>query len=318
MSAPVAVVICAYDERRLPLLERAVGSVLAQTVRPAEVIVAVDHNPVLLELARARLPQALVMANDRGRGAGEARNAGVAASRHGEILAFLDDDAWAAPDWIERALGSFADERVMGVGGTIDPEWEAPPPGWFPAEFNWTVGCSYPGLPQRTSPVRNLIAASMFVRREVFEELDGFRAGFGKRGTRSRPEETDLCLRANERRPGGLWLHDPAVAIRHSVPPARGRPRYFFARCYEEGRGKAELARFAGSGAALAAEREYTRRTLPAGVLAGVRDGLSGHDRAGFARSAAIVAGLSVTAAGYAYGLLSTARVGQMTEAGAA
>jgi hypothetical protein len=234
------------------------------------------------------------------------------------VLAFLDDDAWAAPDWIERALGAFADERVMGVGGTIDPDWEGARPGWFPAEFNWTVGCSYPGLPTQIAPVRNLIAASMFVRRSVFEELGGFRAGFGKRGTRSRPEETDLCLRANSRRPEGLWLHDPAVAIRHSVPPSRGRARYFFTRCYAEGRGKAELARFAGSGAALAAEREYTRRTLPAGVLAGVREGLSGRDRAGIARSAAILAGLSVTAAGYAHGLLAAARVGQMTEAGSA
>jgi glycosyltransferase involved in cell wall biosynthesis len=317
MSASVAVVICAYDERRLELLERAVASVLAQTRAPAEVVVAVDHNPILLARARARLPRARVIANGGGRGAGEARNAGVAATRAGDVLAFLDDDACAAPDWIERALVSFADARVMGVGGTIAPDWEGARPGWFPSEFNWTVGCSYPGLPTRTAPVRNLIAASMFVRRGVFEELGGFRPGFGKRGTRSRPEETELCLRANSRWPDGIWLHDPAVAIRHSVPPGRGRARYFLSRCYEEGRGKAELARFAGSGAALAAEREYTRRTLPAGVAAGLRDALSGRDRAGLARSAAIITGLAVTAVGYTHGLLTAGAVGQMTEAGA-
>lgn len=314
MSPSVAVVICAFDERRLALLERAVASVFAQSVTPARVVVAVDHNPALLQRARASLPQALVIENDRAQGAGEARNAGVAATADGEVLAFLDDDAWAAPDWIERALVSFADDRVMGVGGTIDPDWEGTRPGWFPAEFNWTVGCTYPGLPTRPAPVRNLIAASMFVRRSVFEELGGFRTGFGKLGERSRPEETDLCLRANTRWPGRSWLHDPAVAIHHSVPRARGRARYFIARCYAEGRGKAELARFAGSGAALAAEREYTRRTLPAGVATGLRDGLSGRDRAGFARTAAILAGLSVTAAGYAHGRLATGPVGQMTE----
>jgi glycosyltransferase involved in cell wall biosynthesis len=317
MTASVTVVICAFDERRLELLERAVDSALGQTRAPAEVVVAIDHNPVLLERARARLRGVRVIENDRGRGAGEARNAGVAATAAGGILAFLDDDASAAPDWIERALDSFAQERVMGVGGTIAPDWEGERPGWFPAEFNWTVGCSYPGLPIRPAPVRNLIAASMFVRRSVFEELGGFRAGFGKRGTRSRPEETELCLRANRRWPGRLWLHDPAVSIRHSVPPARGRPRYFVSRCYEEGRGKAELARYAGRGAALAAERDYTFRTLPAGVAAGLRDGLSGRDRAGLARSAAILAGLAVTTAGYTHGLLAASPVGQMTDAGA-
>ncbi len=224
MSPSVAVVICAFDERRLALLERAVASVFAQSVTPARVVVAVDHNPALLQRARASLPQALVIENDRAQGAGEARNAGVAATADGEVLAFLDDDAWAAPDWIERALVSFADDRVMGVGGTIDPDWEGTRPGWFPAEFNWTVGCTYPGLPTRPAPVRNLIAASMFVRRSVFEELGGFRTGFGKLGERSRPEETDLCLRANTRWPGRSWLHDPAVAIqpqRSSRPGAR-------------------------------------------------------------------------------------------------
>ena len=318
MSTSVAVVICAYDERRLELLEQAVGSVLAQTAAPGEVVVAIDHNPALLALARARLVGARVIENDRGRGAGEARNAGVAAARGGELLAFLDDDARAAPDWIERALTAFADPAVMGVGGTIAPDWEQAAPGWFPAEFNWTLGCTYPGLPSRPAPVRNLIAASMFVRRGVFEELGGFRAGFGKRGARSRPEETELCLRANRRWPERRWLHDPSVAVSHSVPAARGRARYFLERCWQEGRGKAELATYAGAGPALAAERDYARHTLPAGVAGGLRDAFSGRDPGGLARSGAIVAGLAVTAAGYARGRLARDGLGQMTEAEAA
>lgn len=317
MTPSVAVVICAYDERRLGLLETAVRSVLDQTVPAADVVVAVDHNPALAALARTRLSGARVIESDRDRGAGEARNAGVAAARAGDVLAFLDDDARAERDWIERAVRAFEDERVLGVGGTIAPAWERGAPDWFPAEFNWTIGCSYPGLPEQVAPVRNLIAASMFVRGSVFVELGGFRAGFGKRGTRSRPEETELCLRANRRWPQRVWLHDPSVAVRHSVPAARGRASYFFARCYQEGRGKAELARYAGSSAALAAELQYSRRTLPAGVMAGLRDAASGRDRAGLARSAAIVGGLGATAAGYAHGLLTTARDGRMTEAGA-
>jgi hypothetical protein len=42
-------------------------------------------------------------------------------------------------------------------------------------------------------------------------------------------------------------------------------------------------------------------RTLPAGVLRGVRDGLRG-DLAGLSRAAHIVAGLVLTASGYAAG----------------
>ena len=300
----VAVVICAYAEERLPRLRQAVASVAAQTVPASAVVVAIDHNPRLLKLARASLQGVTVLANPGPRGAGEARNAGAAAVPGASILAFLDDDARAAPDWIERALPAFEQPRVMGVGGTIRADWEAPAPGWFPAEFNWAVGCTYPGLPEQPAPVRNLIAASMFVRAEVFAELGGFRRGFGKQGARSRPEETDLCLRANARWPQRLWLHDPAVAVSHAVPPSRGRVGYFLSRCYHEGRGKADLTGFAGSSAALAAERRYTRHTLPAGFAAGVREAAGGGGAQALARSAAIVAGLGAAGAGYACGRL--------------
>ena len=258
-----SVVICAFADERLRCLREAVASVREQTVAPREIVVVIDHNPDLLARARHSLEQAIVVANSGAPGAGEARNTGVAASI-GTVLAFLDDDACAAPDWNERALAAFARDRVMGVGGTIEPAWEQGSPRWFPHEFNWTVGCTYPGLPTAPAPVRNLIAANMFVSRARLRASSaGFRSGFGKRGTRSRPEETDLCLRANARWPEGVWLHDPAVRVRHRVPAARGRRRYFLARCYNEGLGKAALAQYADSSAALAAERDYTRRVLP-------------------------------------------------------
>jgi len=47
------VVICVYTEKRWDDIVAAVGSVQAQDVRAAEVLVVVDHNPALLERARA-------------------------------------------------------------------------------------------------------------------------------------------------------------------------------------------------------------------------------------------------------------------------
>jgi glycosyltransferase involved in cell wall biosynthesis len=305
-----SVVICAFADERLRCLQEAVASAREQTVAPREIVVVIDHNAELLARARRSLGDATVLANTGAPGAGEARNTGAAASS-GAVLAFLDDDACAAPDWNERALAAFAHEGVLGVGGTIEPAWERGSPRWFPREFNWTVGCTYPGLPTTSAPVRNLIAANMFVSRSVFERLGGFRSGFGKQGQRSRPEETDLCLRANARWPEGVWLHDPAVRVRHRVPAARGRRRYFLVRCYNEGLGKAALARYLDSSAALATERHYTRRVLPAGFAAGVRDTLTRRDLAGVARSGAILAGLGATTAGYAHGRMA----GQTAEA---
>ena len=46
------VVICVYTEKRWDDIVAAVGSVQAQDVRAAEVLVVVDHNPALLDRAR--------------------------------------------------------------------------------------------------------------------------------------------------------------------------------------------------------------------------------------------------------------------------
>jgi GT2 family glycosyltransferase len=303
----VSVVICAFAEERWPDLKAAVESVFAQSPPVKEIVVVIDHNPALFKRALESLSGVRVLENTAGRGAGEARNTGVSATT-GAILGFLDDDATAVSGWIGHAIDAFADPQVMGVGGTIEPAWDREPPRWFPQEFNWTVGCTYPGLPNAPAPVRNLIAANMFVRRSVFDELGGFRAGFGKKETQSRPEETDLCLRANQRWPARMWLYDPAVAVRHRVPATRGRPRYFISRCYNEGLGKAALVGYLGSGDGLAAERAYTRRTLPAGIAEGLRVTIAERDLAGIARSASIVVGLAATVTGYLLGKMTVSR----------
>jgi hypothetical protein len=52
----------------------------------------------------------------------------------------------------------------------------------------------------------------------------------------------------------------------------------------------------------LSAERTYTSRVLPGGVVRGLNDALFHHDLAGLARAGAIVIGLTMAAAGYFVG----------------
>ncbi len=298
-SSIVSVVICAYTERRWDALVAAVDSVLNQNVPAHEIIVVIDHNPDMLVRATAEFPQARVVANVGVQGAGAARNTAVAIAR-GDLVAFLDDDAVASPSWIAEAVGSLRDPAVLGVGGTITPIWEGQRPPWFPDEFNWVVGCTYPGLPTAPAPVRNLIAANMFMRRDVFQELGGFREGFGKTGQRSGTEETELCIRASAAYPNRVWLHDPDVAVGHRVPPGRSTRRYFISRCFDEGYAKATIVNIAGPHQGLSSERRYTRVVLPRGVLQYLSGFLSGHGRGEIAKGATIIVGLASTVAGFA------------------
>jgi hypothetical protein len=299
----VSVIIAAFAMERWDDLQEAVASVRRQTLPDVETIVVIDYNPDLLDLAKRELEDVTVVPNTRGKGASGARNSGVAVSR-GEMVAFLDDDAVASPTWLEALLPHFADPQVVGAGGRMYPIWATSRPRWFPSEFDWAVGASYRGMPQRATPARNVWSANLMLPRPLFDAIGGFRADFGKVGHRSRPEDTDLCLRAAATRPGGTWIFEPAAVVGHRVPRNRTTIGYFVRRCLNEGLGKAALAALNGAGQSTSEERLYTRRVLPEGVARGLRDAALG-DAAGGLRSIAIVAGLSVTVAGFAAGRVS-------------
>jgi glycosyltransferase involved in cell wall biosynthesis len=297
----VSVVIAAFSSDRWTQLRDAVASVGAQRRPALETIVVVDHNPELLGRARRELTDAVVIPNAGHRGASGARNTGVARSL-GEVVAFLDDDACATPEWLAAMIVHFADPAVAGVGGRVDPLWATARPHWFPGEFDWTVGASYSGMPEATAQVRNVWSNNMALRRAAFDAVGGFRDDFGKVGTASRPEDTELCLRVTS----GSWLYEPTSAVGHWVPAQRATLRYFLRRCYAEGKGKAEIAVMDGAANSTSAERSYTMRVLPGAVGRGLRDTATG-DWSGALRSAAIIGGFCLAAAGFAVGCLAAA-----------
>jgi glucosyl-dolichyl phosphate glucuronosyltransferase len=302
-SLAISVVICAYTAERWPDLVAAVESVHRQTVPPHEIIVVIDHNPELLTLARARLAGVAVVENREQPGLSGARNSGVAAAQ-GAIIAFLDDDAVATPEWLARLTAAYNTPHVIGVGGAIEPLWDSARPRWFPAEFNWVVGCTYLGMPTRATPVRNLIGCNMSFRREVFARVGGFRSGIGRVGARPVGcEETELCIRVCHAYPHGVLLYEPRAAVRHRVRRDRMHWRYFRQRCFSEGLSKAQVARAVGASAALSNERRYTTRVLPRGVVQGVTRAVLGRDVwGGLGRVASITAGLAITTVGYLTG----------------
>jgi GT2 family glycosyltransferase len=307
-QADISVVICAYAEERWDCLLKAIESIRHQTVTPHEIIAVIDHNPHLLHRLQAEARDVIVVENQQTRGLSGGRNTGIAVSQ-GDVIAFLDDDAEAAPDWLEQLTQWFQSDNVVGVGGTVEPSWEGPAPAWFPKEFRWVVGCSYRGLPEASSRVRNLFGGCMCVRREVFEQVGGFRTSIGR--SNGRPmgcEETEFCIRVQQQRPGSRFIYEPRAWAFHRVPAARTTWAYFKSRCYAEGLSKAQVSKMVGTADGLASERSYTFQTLPRGVLKGIGDALTRRDGNGLLRSTAIIGGLTYTVAGYVVGWLNRAK----------
>jgi glucosyl-dolichyl phosphate glucuronosyltransferase len=299
----VSVVICTHDAARWGQLQATLASLDGQHRQPAETVVVVDHNRPLFGRAREELAGLVVVENSGVRGLGGARNSGIRASS-GSVVAFLDDDVVASPEWLRRLSEPYSDPDVAGVGGSAEPLWEGGRPPWFPIEFDWVVGCTYRGMPEAPHQVRNLMGCNMSYRRDVLDALGGFRLGYGC-------DETELCIRLRQRWPGRRLVYVPEGRILHRVPADRGRLGYFFSRCYFEGGSKAVVSKLVGARAGLSSERRYAQETLPDGVRRGVGDFVREGDTHGLARAAAIVAGLATTTLGYVAGRGSLSRAAE-------
>lgn len=288
----VSVVVCAYTLDRWADLVRAVESLLGQAEPVGEVLLVVDHNDALLEAARRQWPALAVAPSTGAQGLSGARDTGAALAT-GAVVAYLDDDAAAAPDW-SRHLAAAYGADVLGVGGHITPRWPGGArPTWWPPAFDWVVGCSYDGLPAQRARVRNVIGANMSVRRDVLLRVGGFDGRVGRVGTAATGcEETEMYIRAAAATPGSGVVYEPAAKVEHTVAPARATWRYFLRRCVGEGRSKAVVAGLAGADSALSSERTYTTKVLPRAFATGL---LSRDPRRGLA----VVLGLAWTTSGY-------------------
>jgi glucosyl-dolichyl phosphate glucuronosyltransferase len=295
LAVSASVIIPAYSMARWDQLVKAVDSCQIQSRPPEEIIVCIDHNQELLERCSDRWSGAKldvpvqVVANrfaqdhldasvhqrahgsKRRFGAGWARNSGAEIAT-GDVLVFLDDDAWAEPDWLEHLLAPFADDRTVAVGGAPLPEYQTRRPGWFPPNFDWVFGCAYEGLPTELAPLAHLIGANMSVRYEAFEKVEGFHSiDF---------DDLDLCMRVATAFPHGVVLFEPRAVVRHFVPAERVAWRYFWRRCFFVNREKVEAFDAMGSAANLHAEVTFVRRALTVQVKAALAGAAKGHLRA--------------------------------------
>jgi glucosyl-dolichyl phosphate glucuronosyltransferase len=296
----VSAVVCTHRVERWPWLLECLASLERQTLRPGEVIVVVDGSPQIKARLTERRGPEITLSTPRPSGLSAARNLGLAYAC-GRFVAFLDDDAVAAESWLETLLAVLDDETVAGVGGVSLPRWEGHPPPWMPEELLWTLGCSYRGMPQTRSDVRNVYGGSACFRKEIFTRFGGFNPDLGRKSMGlGGCEETELCLRVRHRSRELRFVHEPGAVIYHRVPPERQKVSYMLARGLGEGRSKAILraAIRRSSGHALAREANYLIRTVPAGIVANLGRFFGG-DGWGLVRAVLLAAEVISTVAAY-------------------
>ena len=117
-AAPVASVIIPHLNQ-VEMLACCLDSVLRQALSgPFEVIVVDNGSTVPLDSIKKNYPQ-VIWAEERTPGPGPARNTGIAMAR-GAILAFIDADCRADPDWLSSAVATVNEAPDRGaVAGNV-------------------------------------------------------------------------------------------------------------------------------------------------------------------------------------------------------
>ena len=159
-----------------------------------------------------------------------ARNTGMATAKGG-ILAFTDDDAVPAADWVASIVAVLKDSGADVVGGRILPVWPGPVPSWL-ARYRGLFGnlalMDYPTKERLVveSGTPQVWGCNMAFRRDVFDRIGPFDTGLGRVGDRLYGgEDVDMVRRALA---ANLVVDfDPALVVWHCVPLERMRRRYF-------------------------------------------------------------------------------------------
>jgi len=290
-----SVVICAYTADRWQRLQEAVASVKDQELSAKEIILCIDHNQELVDACRdlwgPEDPLVRVIANRYPGRLGSARNSALEIAS-GDVIAFLDDDAQAEPDWLRRLANVYATSSAVAVGGAPIPNFETARPKWFPPEFDWVFGCVYSGLPDHRAPVRRLIGANMSVRRNGVLSVGGFHS--------DNHDDMDLSHRIRDRFGADSIVFDPAVRVSHYVTASRVSWGYFWRRCFHVNQGKVlafkDMKEAGNQRADLAFVRAALFGSVPRHLIS---------RRGGYLRAAATVIGVFLAAMGNATGRMS-------------
>lgn len=134
----------------------------------------------------------------------------------GAVCAFLDDDAYPAPGWIDRALERLADPTVAAVGGPgVTPPGSSLPERLGGAFYESPLGSG--SLRYRFVPVGEVREIDDFPAYNFFVRSDALRAVGGWASRFYGGEDTKLCLALLEA--GHRMVYDPEVVVNHFRRP---------------------------------------------------------------------------------------------------
>jgi GT2 family glycosyltransferase len=220
----ISVVVCTYNGART--LRECLEGIQRLDYPNHEVVVVIDGSTDGSDDIVRSFPVRVIRTENHG--LSHARNLGMRMAT-GEIIAYIDDDAYPDSLWLRRMAQSFLRTDHAGIGGP-----NLPPPG-----DGWLAQCvsNAPGNPLHVllsdEHAEHIPGCNMAFRKRCLEEVGGFDVQYRRAG-----DDVDLCWRMLDR--GWTLGFDPAAVVWHH---RRGSIRAFWRQQTGYGEAEAMLAR---------------------------------------------------------------------------
>lgn len=232
----VSVIICTCEMERYDAFSDAVESARGQSYDDLELVLVVDGNETVADRVQQDFgddPNVKIHCNDQNVGSQQSVNNGIELA-DGDIVANIDDDATAAPDWIGKLVKAYEEENALAAGGRIEPDWVDGKADYIPEEFYWLIGATYRGFQEEPGEVRNTFGSNLSFRREIVEDLGGYSTADEGHDSRFQASETELCARLQREYDRGVY-YVPDAVVYHKIFDYRTDPNWLVKRAFWQG-----------------------------------------------------------------------------------
>jgi glycosyltransferase involved in cell wall biosynthesis len=162
-------------------------------------------------------------------GISNARNRAIEEAQ-GEYIGFIDDDAKASKNYIQKAFAIINNYKPDIFGGKILPYYLTAKPNWFKDDYETRIHGSTGWLKKA-----NLSASNLFIKKSLFNELGKFSLSYGGEGNKMiYGEETEFINRAYQLQ--RKVYYDLELIVYHLVPEYKMNPLFFMTSNYAMGK----------------------------------------------------------------------------------
>ncbi len=225
------VAVCVTTYRRLEKLRELLSGLSHLTFRkvaPPEITVIVVDNDAARSAEpicdAASLPWPLKYTAESRRGIAQARNRAIREAQDADFVAYIDDDEYPSPAWLDELLFTQSKFAADVVSGPVIPDFDRDVPEWIREGMFFNRSIHHSGQSLEKCHTGNVL-----IRKSLFDEISAFDERFALTGG----EDTQFFLRVRE---SGFNIVGSSRAVVHeAVTRSRGNLRWILQRAYQSG-----------------------------------------------------------------------------------